>query len=152
VGATNVAVEAAVFIIRVLLGGLLVAAGTLKVGHPAELASNIAGFRLLPADVVGPLALALPYIELLLGAYLIAGLFTRTIAIIATAQFLLYAAAIGSAVLRHIPVNCGCFGPNDSAAADWPHAAFDLMLAAAAAFIAYAAPGSLAIDRKLRRA
>lgn len=143
--------EAAVFVVRVLLGALLIAAGVLKVGHPAELASNIAAFRLLPPDVVGPLAIALPYVELLLGAYLIAGLFTKTIAVIATAQFLLYAGAIGSAVLRHIPASCGCFGPNDSATADWPHVAFDVMLAVAAAFVAYAGPGALALDRKLRR-
>lgn len=144
--------EAAVFVVRVLLGGMLIAAGVLKVGHPAELASTISAFRLLPPDVAGPLAIALPYVELLLGAYLIAGLFTKTIATIACLQFLLYAGAIGSAVLRHIPANCGCFGPNDSATADWPHVAFDVVLAAASAFVAYAAPGAFAVDRKLRRA
>jgi len=145
-------VDAAVFVVRVLLGGLLIAAGALKVGHSAELASNIAGFRLLPPDVIGPLAVALPYVELLLGGYLIAGLFTKVVAVIAVVQFLAYAGAIGSAVLRHIPVSCGCFGPNDSAAADWPHVAFDLVLALSAVFVAYAAPGALAVDRKLRRA
>ena|SRR5579871_6498082 len=138
--------KVAVFAVRVLLGGLLLAAGALKVAHPAELASNIAGFRLLPPDVVGPLAIALPYVELLLGAYLIVGLFTKAIATIAAAQFIIYAGAIGSAVLRHIPANCGCFGPQDSATADWPHVAFDVLLAVAAIFIARAAPGALAVD------
>jgi uncharacterized membrane protein YphA (DoxX/SURF4 family) len=147
-----VPMEAAVLIIRVLLGGLLLAAGILKVGHPTELASTIAGFRLLPAEIVGPLALALPYVELLLGAYLVAGLFTRAVAVIAAVQFVCYAAAIGSAVARHISANCGCFGPNDSAVADWPHVAFDLMLAVACIFVAYGAPGALAVDRKLRSA
>lgn len=125
-------------------------AGVLKIGHPAELASAIAGFRLLPPAVVGPLALALPFVELLLGAYLIAGLFTKTIAFVVAAQFIVYSGAIASAVLRHIPASCGCFGPNDSATADWPHVAFDLLLAAAAIFVASAAPGALAVDRKLR--
>jgi uncharacterized membrane protein YphA (DoxX/SURF4 family) len=142
---------AAVFIIRVLLGGLLLVTGALKVGHPAELAASIAGFRLLPAAIVGPLALALPYLELVLGAYLVAGLFTRAVALIAAVQFLCYAGAIASAVVRHIAANCGCFGPNDSAVADWPHVAFDLMLAVAAGFVALGAPGALAVDRKLRR-
>ncbi|MBV9332942.1 MAG: DoxX family membrane protein [Candidatus Eremiobacteraeota bacterium] len=142
--------EAAVFVVRVILGVLLVAAGVLKVGHPAELASAIAGFRLLPPAIVGPLSVALPFVELLLGAYLIAGLFTKTIAAIVAAQFLLYAGAIGSAVVRHIPATCGCFGPNDSATADWPHVAFDLLLAGAAIFVACGAPGALAVDRKLR--
>jgi len=143
---------AAVFVIRVLLGGLLIVAGALKVGHPAELASSIAGFRLLPAAIVGPLALALPYVEILLGAYLVAGLFTRVAAVVSALQFAGYGAAVASAVVRHIPANCGCFGPGDAAVADWPHVAFDMMLAAASAFIAFGAPGALAVDKKLGRA
>lgn len=139
-----------VLIVRVLVGGLLLLAGALKVAHPAELAAAIAGFRLLPAAIAGPLAVALPYIELVLGGYLVAGLFTRVAAAIAAAQFLIYAGAIASAILRHIAANCGCFGPNDTATADWPHVAFDLILAAASAFVALRAPGALAVDRRLR--
>jgi uncharacterized membrane protein YphA (DoxX/SURF4 family) len=142
----------AVLIVRVLLGGLLLIAGILKIGHPTALAANIAGFRLLPAAVVGPLALALPYLELLLGIYLIAGLFTRLAAVLAVLQFGLYGGAIASAVVRHISANCGCFGPSDSAVADWPHVALDLGLAAASLFVAWRAPGALAVDRKLRSA
>lgn len=131
---------------------MLLIAGALKVGHASSLAASIAGFRLLPAAIVGPLALALPFIEILLGAYLVAGLFTRLTALIVAAQFFIYAAAVASAVLRHIPANCGCFGPGDTAVADWPHVAYDLLFAAAALFIAYGAPGPLALDRKLRTA
>jgi len=144
-------VDGAVLAARVVLGGLLLATGVLKLGHPVELAAAIAGFRLLPEPLVGPLALALPYFEMLLGAYLVAGLFVRAAACIAAAQFSLYAAAIASAVLRHIPADCGCFGPNDKAVADWPHVVFDLALAAAALFIAWRAPGYLAVDRRFHQ-
>lgn len=144
--------KAAVLVVRVLLGGVLLAAGALKVGHPTELAASIASFRLLPPAIVGPLALALPYLELLLGAYLVAGLFTRATAAFAAMQFVCYAGAIASALVRHVPANCGCFGPHDAAVADWPHVAFDLMLAAASGFVAFGAPGALAVDRKLRSA
>lgn len=134
---------------RVLLGLLLIVTGALKVGHAPDLAAAIAGFRLLPGFIVAPMALVLPFFELMLGLYLIVGLFTRMTAIFATAQFLIYAGAIASAILRNIPADCGCFGPNDTATADWPHVAFDLALAAVAAFIAYSAPGALALDRRL---
>lgn len=144
--------NAAVFVLRLLLGGTLIVAGVLKVGHSASLAESIAGFRLLPAAVVGPLAIALPYFELLLGAYLVFGLFTRVAATIAAAQFAIYAGAIASAVIRHIPAGCGCFGPGDAATADWGHVAFDALLAAAAGFVALGAPGAFAVDRRLRAA
>lgn len=137
---------------RVAVGAILIAAGGLKVGHPASLAAAIAGYRLLPAAVVGPLAIGLPYFELLIGAYLVVGLFTRLAAWTAAAQFALYGAVIASAVVRHIPANCGCFGPGDSAVADWPHVAVDGCLAVASALVALGAPGALALDRKLRAA
>jgi uncharacterized membrane protein YphA (DoxX/SURF4 family) len=141
-------VEAAVFVVRLLLGGLLLTTGAMKAGHATELAEAIAGFRLLPASVVGPVALALPYFELLVGAYLVAGLFTRVAAIVAATQLAIYAGAIASAVVRHIPASCGCFGPKDRATADWPHVAFDLLLVAASVFVAYGAPGMFAVDRR----
>ena len=131
-------------------GALLVWAGAAKIGHAEALAGAIAGFRLLPPGLVAPLAVILPFFEVLLGLYLLAGLFTRIAAAIATAQFLIYAAAIASAVLRGIPANCGCFGPGDAAVADWPHVALDLALAAIALFIAAGAPGAFALDRRLR--
>ena len=142
--------QLAVFLLRIFLGGLLVVTAALKVGHAPELASAIAGFRLLPSEIVAPMALVLPYFEILIGLYLIAGLFTRVVSWITVAQFLLYAAAIASAVIRGIPANCGCFGPNDQATADWPHVAFDLALALIAYIIARFAPGILAVDRRLQ--
>jgi len=142
--------SAAVFVARILLGGLLLATGILKAGHAAELAAAMAGFRLLPGIAIGPLALALPFFEIVLGGYLVAGLFTRIAGWVACVQFLVYGAAIASAVLRNIPANCGCFGPNDVAVADWPHVGFDLALALIAAFVARNAPGAFALDRRLQ--
>jgi putative oxidoreductase len=137
--------------LRIGLGLLLIVAGALKMGHAPDLASAIAGFRLLPEGVVEPLALILPYFEALLGLYLVAGLFTRGAAVVTCAQFVIYAGAIASAVVRHIPANCGCFGPYDRSSADWPHVAFDLVLAGIAALVAKGAPGLLALDRRMAR-
>ncbi|HEV3154643.1 MAG TPA: MauE/DoxX family redox-associated membrane protein [Candidatus Baltobacteraceae bacterium] len=126
------------------------AAGALKVGHFNELASAIAGFRILPEAAVGPLAVILPFFEIGLGAYLIVGLFTRAAAIVAAFQLALYAAVIASAVVRHIPANCGCFGPQDNAPADWPHVAVDAALAAVCVAVAWRAPGAFSVDGRMR--
>jgi putative oxidoreductase len=141
----------AVLAARIVLGGILVLTGLLKAGHNVELAAAIAGFRLLPAAVIPAMAVALPYVEILLGLYLAIGLFTRAAGWLTCAQMLLYAGAIASAVVRGIPANCGCFGPNDAATADWPHVAFDVALAAVAAFIAAGAPGRAALDAKVKK-
>lgn len=141
---------AVTLIVRVLVGVLFVAAGGAKAGHFSDLAEAIAGFRILPQAVIAPLAVILPFFEIGIGLYLIAGLYTRTVALIGAAALTLYAAAIASAVLRHIPANCGCFGPQDTAAADWPHVAADLALAAVCVLLAWRAPGLFALDNRMR--
>ncbi len=143
--------DAITLTVRVLVGALFVAAGVLKVGHFNDLAAAIAGFRILPEPVIAPLAVILPFFEIGLGVYLILGLFTRITAIVAAVQLLLYSAAIASAVIRHIPANCGCFGPQDQAPADWPHVLIDLALSAVCAAIAWRAPGLLALDQRIKR-
>ena len=140
---------AAVTILRIALGLLLIVAGALKVGHSLDLAASIASFRLLPPAVIAPLAVALPFVEIFVGLYLAIGLLTRWAAILAALQFALYGAAVSSAVLRGLSPDCGCFGPNDRATADWPHAAFDFALALCATLVAIYAPGSLALDRRI---
>jgi uncharacterized membrane protein YphA (DoxX/SURF4 family) len=131
---------AVTLILRLLIGALFIAAGALKVGHFNDLAAAIAGFRILTEAVIGPLAVLLPFFEIGVGVYLIAGLFTRAAAAAGAVALTVYAAAVASAVIRHIPANCGCFGPQDKATADWPHVAVDLALAAACVLIARTAP------------
>jgi uncharacterized membrane protein YphA (DoxX/SURF4 family) len=91
----------------------------------------------------------LPFFEIGLGLYMVAGLFTRSAAAVGAALLTIYAAAIASAVIRHIPANCGCFGPQDKAPADWPHVAVDLALAAICVIVAMRGPGLFALDNRL---
>jgi uncharacterized membrane protein YphA (DoxX/SURF4 family) len=139
-----------VLIARALLGGLFLVAGVFKAHDGiAATASSIAAYRLLPAVVVAPLGLILPYFEIGLGGYLIAGLFTRTAGWIAALQLVVFAIAVGSLVVRHIPASCGCFGSADTMPPSWGHVAADIALALVALGIARFGPGALAVDARL---
>jgi uncharacterized membrane protein YphA (DoxX/SURF4 family) len=140
-----------VLVLRIAIGGVLAAAGALKVGHANDFASTIAGFRILPQPLVGPLAVGLPYFELGLGVYLLVGLYTRVAAAIAFIEFAVFAAAVASVVIRGIPIACGCFGQADTAPASWIDVVRDVGLAALAAIVAWRAPGMLAVDRRMER-
>jgi len=145
-------VGSVIFLLRVALGALLIVAGVLKAHDgPAVTASTVAGFRLLPPSLNALLGLFLPYFEIGLGLYLGAGLFTRGAGFIAAAQFAIFAAAVGSLVVRHIPANCGCFGAGANTPPSWGHVAVDLLLALAALAIALRPPGRFAVDNVLAR-
>jgi len=139
-----------VLTLRVAVGILLVVAGAFKAHDgPSATAASIAGYRLLSPAIVGPLGVALPYAEIILGGYLCAGLFTRTAAIIASAQFAIFSGAVASLVVRRLPADCGCFGSGIPTPPSWGHVAADVALTAAAALIAWRAPGAYAVDRLL---
>jgi hypothetical protein len=61
----------------------------------------------------------------------------------------IFATAIGSAVARGLSLSCGCFGPGDKTVTSWPEVGRDVALAAVAAFVAWRAPGMLALDRRI---
>jgi uncharacterized membrane protein YphA (DoxX/SURF4 family) len=139
-----------VLIFRLAVGLLFVWAGSSKIGHADVFAAQIAAFGLVPHPLVAPLALLLPYFEVLLGLYLVVGLYTRVAALVAVVQLAIFAVAIGSAVARGLALSCGCFGPADKTVTSWPEVIRDLIFAAIAAFVAWRAPGMLALDRRMQ--
>ena len=94
---------------RVLIGGLLLYTGWQKVGHGAELARVMYGYRLLDPQLLNLAALCLPWVEVLAGVSLVTGLLRRSGALVATGLFALFALAVWLAILRGIQAPCGCF-------------------------------------------
>jgi putative oxidoreductase len=138
-----------VLALRIALGCVFLAAGGLKVGHADVFAGEIAGFQLLWHPLIAPLALLLPFLELMVGVYLILGLFTRFAAWLGALEMAVFAGAIAAAVMRGISTSCGCFGPADKATTSWPEVARDAVFALIAVVIALRAPGALALDRRM---
>lgn len=138
-----------ILVLRVVLGAIFIVAGASKVGNATAFAAQIAGFRILPEAVISPMAIALPFLELLLGAYLVIGLFTRTAAWIAALLLLAFDGAVASAVVRGMSVSCGCFGPQDKTVTTWAEVARDAVFVLLAVIVALRPPGTLALDRRI---
>jgi len=99
-------------IVRWLLGGLLLYSGFAKLGDPYSQALLIAGYRLLSAQAAQILAVTLPWIELLAGALLVLGLWTRPAAMCAAILMAAFALASTQALARGLNIECGCFDPS----------------------------------------
>jgi uncharacterized membrane protein YphA (DoxX/SURF4 family) len=99
---------------RLMVGGILIYAGFMKaIGPTAEFAAIIAAYKILPAALVTPLSIALPYIEMWVGLFVLAGFCTRQAAIAAVVLFSVFFLALASALVRGIDLaSCGCFGPD----------------------------------------
>ena len=103
--------------VGIALGAIFVAASLPKLIDPPAFAQMIYNYRLLPGAFVNPVALVLPWLELLCGIALILGIWRRTAAAFIGAMLLVFIVGISINLARDNPVNCGCF---DLASAEKP--------------------------------
>ncbi len=145
----------ATLVSRLALGGVFLVAGATKIPNPGGLAASIRSYELpLPEWFVSLSAHALPYLEVMLGLYVLIGLFTRASAWATNALTLLFLLALAQGVLRGLEIDCGCFGSSadgDSGGNLLLAAARDVGLLALGLHVALAPLGRFSVDALLGR-
>ena len=98
--------------IRVQLGlaAVFIVAALAKIADPPGFAHEISNYKLLPASAVNPLALVLPWLELVIGICFFLGMFRRTAGRLAAILLVVFIGALSINLARGRPVDCGCFG------------------------------------------
>ncbi|MCX6442900.1 MAG: DoxX family membrane protein [Actinobacteria bacterium] len=141
---------------RLLLGGVLLVAGGLKVTKPMDSANAVAAYKLLPTNVAHLFGYALPWLEVALAVLLIVGILIRPAALIGGFIMVVFTAAIASAWARGLLIDCGCFGGGgeiDPSLAAQVHRTYfieimrDLGLALAAVYLYFFPYGKLSIEK-----
>ncbi len=147
------------FLARVILGGVLVVAGGLKVFKPAVAAGAVAAYKILPTNIAHIVGYALPWLEIAIGILLIVGLSMRLAAVVGAAVMVVFIVAIISVWARGILIDCGCFGGGgavDPAKAAEVHHAYlleilrDLALAALGVYLYFFPYGRFGIEKSLQ--
>jgi uncharacterized membrane protein YphA (DoxX/SURF4 family) len=95
---------------RLVLGGVLLAAGGLKVLKPTESANAVAAYKILPTNVAHLVGYALPWLEVALALLLVVGFMVRPAAVLSGLIMVVFAIAIASVWARGMLIDCGCFG------------------------------------------
>jgi uncharacterized membrane protein YphA (DoxX/SURF4 family) len=103
-------------ILAVVLGAVFVYASLDKIAHPDAFARIVYHYRLVgPSASMGPLpanivAVTLPWVELVAGLALVAGVWRREAAGLAAFMLVVFLGAVSWALLHGIDIeNCGCF-------------------------------------------
>ncbi|OGF14681.1 MAG: hypothetical protein A2W00_03990 [Candidatus Eisenbacteria bacterium RBG_16_71_46] len=99
---------------RIAVGLVMLAAALAKIGGPASFAAQIRHFRMLPDGPENLLAITLPWIELLAGLALVAGVRARAAAWLSLGLMAVFTLAVGQALGRGLDIECGCFGTADA--------------------------------------
>lgn len=106
-------------VLRLVIGGIFIYASWDKIIQPDRLAEIIIGYQILPFALVNISAIWLPYLELLIGIFVILGIWLRACSLLLIGLFILYIGAILFALVRNIPLVCGCFLVNSETFKTW---------------------------------
>ena len=98
-----------VILCRLVLGGVFIYASLDKIANPAEFAKAIGNYHVLPFGLENLLALFLPWLELLTGILIIAGIMVDGATILIISMNIVFIFAISQALARGISIECGCF-------------------------------------------
>jgi uncharacterized membrane protein YphA (DoxX/SURF4 family) len=98
------------FVLRLVVGGIFVYAGVVKILDPAQFANDVANYRLLPSALVNFVAITLPWVETVAGILMVMGFWLPGSALVITGLMGIFLIAIGQALARGLDISCGCFG------------------------------------------
>jgi uncharacterized membrane protein YphA (DoxX/SURF4 family) len=95
---------------RAVLGGVFLLTGILKALDVAGFERSIRAYQMVPDALVPIMANGLPWLEIVVGLYVLAGLYRRWSALAAGALLVIFMIAMGQALARGLTLDCGCFG------------------------------------------
>jgi putative oxidoreductase len=123
------------FFTRLVLGFIFVYASIEKISQPEEFARAIANYHLLPTAAVNLAAVILPWVELLVGLFLILGLLTRASSLLTISLLGLFTIAIAISLARGLDISCGCFGTSSARKVGWSALGEDVAMLAGSLLI-----------------
>jgi uncharacterized membrane protein YphA (DoxX/SURF4 family) len=100
---------------RLYLGTIFLLACWHKLMEPGAFALDIATYQILPLSLINPMAIVLPWVELLAGIMMVIGLRTRAAALLVAGMMVLFLAAISLALSKGLEMSCGCFASQGAA-------------------------------------
>ncbi|WP_113698669.1 MauE/DoxX family redox-associated membrane protein [Nonomuraea lactucae] len=139
---------------RLVLGGVLIVAGGLKIGNPSDSVLAVKAYQLLPDSIATTVGYLLPILEIVVGVLLVAGLLTRVAAAVAALLMLAFVFGIAWAWAKGLRIDCGCFGGGGELK-DWQEPSYlldivrDFGLVLLGAWVVRFPPGRFALDSAL---
>jgi uncharacterized membrane protein YphA (DoxX/SURF4 family) len=95
---------------RLGLAAVWLISGVAKVADPGQTYLAVQAYDVLPEDLVGVVATALPLVEVVFGVLLVVGAATRFTAVASAALLVVFIAGVAQSWARGLTIDCGCFG------------------------------------------
>ena len=121
---------------RMILGVIFFYAGIIKIYDPQGFALAVYNYHILPGFLINPVAVILPWVEVIAGAALILGIMVQGSSLIVSGLLVIFLCAIGAALVRGLDISCGCFNTSEEAdPITWIYLLRDMALLGLAVFV-----------------
>jgi uncharacterized membrane protein YphA (DoxX/SURF4 family) len=94
---------------RWILGITFIYASYYKIMSPTDFAKVVYGYNLFPEVLINPIAIILPFVELISGLSLLIGIYPRSAALIINGLLLAFIFILTINIMRGYEFDCGCF-------------------------------------------
>lgn len=101
------------FACRFGLAAVWLVSGLQKMQDPMGFRQSIEAYELFTPELVSVIALTLPPVEVLLGGFLLVGLFIAPTAALSALIMAGFIVGVASAAVRGLQIDCGCFSAGD---------------------------------------
>ena len=102
-------IRAASVLARLILGVVFIYASIDKILHPGQFAEIIHNYQILPDLLINPTAIILPWLELILGAFLLIGIWLPGAVFLTNLLLAVFLGAMAFNLARGLDIHCGCF-------------------------------------------
>ena len=132
---TQVSVKGIEFVLRLLLGGIFVYAGAIKIIDPGRFLIAIRSYELVGDPWAAWIAVSLPWVEVFAGLCVIMRVLYRGGLMILMAATVTFLIAIAAAWFRGLDIECGCFSGKGQAGGYLEIVLRDVLILGVAAFL-----------------
>lgn len=124
-------------IIRFILGAIFIAAGIPKILDTASFAGAVYNYHLLPDIFINIFAITLPWLEVIIGALLIMGIWMPGTVIIYNLLMIAFIGALTFNTIRGLDISCGCFGSESGDIIDMGTIFRDIIILSASMYLLF---------------
>jgi uncharacterized membrane protein YphA (DoxX/SURF4 family) len=133
--------------VRIILGVIFIYASYDKISHPKAFAEVIYNYQILPDNLINLTAIFLPWVEIMIGVFLVVGFWMPGTVIWSNILLVIYTGALGYNLARGLDVNCGCFSTTKGGSISIEHILWDTLFLSFSIYLTFFVFRSETIER-----
>ncbi len=116
-------------VLRLVLGGTFLWSGMTKIVNPGQFAALVLNYQVFPSTSIAPIAVVLPWLEVVCGFLMVVNRLTSGGALLLSAMIFAFIGLHIANLARGIDIACGCFSLSpDASSRTWMSIAVNLLL------------------------